>query len=136
MSQKKDDTGVVQLCGPSKADVLRSIAERSATPSPFVVMQAARLDPAVYQVATPEEPDVDREGWVVSTEREWRLEVPGGVRLVIDPSAPVETILAELDRLRREIQARPEIVAPDWTVPLPTGRHLHVLRGGKDEEQE
>jgi hypothetical protein len=77
----------------------------------------------------------DRKGWSVDAERAWKLEALPGVLVLVVPGRSLEETLAQLDRVRAELVARPELLDPDWSRPLQRKPQLRLVKPSGGESR-
>jgi hypothetical protein len=71
----------------------------------------------------------DRDGWSVDARRAWKLQAVPGVLVLVRPGRSLEDVLAQLDRVRAELVARPELLSADWEKPLTHRPTLRLVKG-------
>ena len=73
--------------------------------------------------------EVGPDGWGLHVEREWRLELVPGVKVVVAAGADPARVLEQLDRIRAELAANPGMLSADWRKPLQKRPALRVVKG-------
>jgi hypothetical protein len=119
---------------PTQAEVLEQLRGEVFQPQPVLELTALQVAGLFDELPAEAGEDVlaelepDREGWSVAARRRWKLEIVPGVKVLLQPGYDLALALAELDRIRAELAARPELLNPDWQRPIVKRPVLRVVK--------
>lgn len=125
---------------PTVGELLEELRHDVGRAEPVVRLVAAQLPSDPFPDAVPgtlegdaasralRELAPDPDGWIVDAKRAWSLESGPGLTITVGRGTTLEEALAQLDRLRAELEEHPELLNEDWERPFQRKPTLRMVR--------